>query len=99
MLEELENLLPFSWSLTCLTFLDPEWQVIIKDDEHVALATGETIEDALTNAASKALNHIYVGRLFSLGRAYHEPTEPASAKSLLQSLGLAKPEQPLTRRI
>ena len=99
MLEELEKFIPSGWSLTCLTFLDPEWQAIIKDDEHVALATGQFIESALSNAASKALNHIYVGRLFSLGRACHEPTEPASAKSLLQSLGLAKPEQPLTRRI
>jgi len=97
MLDELENLIPACWSLTCLTFLDPEWQAIIKDDEHVAVATGESIEEALCNVATKAINHEYVGRLFSLGRAYHEPRP--EGQSLLQSLGLAKPKQPLTRRI
>lgn len=99
MLDNLNSFLPTGWRLTCLTCLDPEWQAIATDDEHVALATGESIEMALENTAAKIQSYEFVGRLFSLGRMYREPTKPKlNPQALLQSLGLAK-SQPFTRRV
>jgi hypothetical protein len=102
MLDEINSYLPDGWSATTITCLDPEWQVIAKDDEHVVVATGENIELALAQAAYNIQNYIFVGRLFSLGRmSYHEDDKPAKPKlnpqRLLQSLGLVK-DEPFTRR-
>ena len=70
-LTQIESTLPTGWHLSNLIALDFGWQVNIKDDEHVVVATGPTIESALGEAAYKAENHDYLGRLY-MPRAFTE---------------------------
>lgn len=99
-LEEIVAILPEYWNLSNLINLKPGWQANIADDEHVAIGTGATIEDALLSAATKANEGIYIGRLAHLERRLVETEETsAEGQSLLQKLGLGKPKQPFERRI
>ena len=87
--------LPEGWHLTHLIHLDPEWQVIAKDDEHIAVATGESPLIAIMNIQDRIdAGGPWAGRLFHLSRLA-EPAQ-AAAKSLLESLGLVGP--PVKRR-
>lgn len=89
--------LPDDWRLSTLTSLGDEWQVNATDGEMVVSATGESIEDALANAAFNANNGIYLGRLFCLGRL--SAADSPTFGTLLERIGLAKPpEPPLKRR-
>ena len=63
-LEQIEAILPNGWCLSNLIALDDGWQVNVKDDEHVVVAIADTIELALYEAAYKAENHDYLGRLY-----------------------------------
>lgn len=86
------------WTLTHIINLEPDWQVNLKDDEHVVVATGVTIEEALSNADRKIANHDYVGIRISVF-AFRDKTEAnPAARNLLESLGLAKPKT-IVRRI
>ncbi len=92
----ISSLLPYGWTLSNLISLDDGWQANICDGEFVVAATGDSIEDALTHAASKTLDsRHYLGRLFHLPRLA-EPTPGPS--TLLSALGLAKPHHPELRR-
>lgn len=98
-LAEITCLLPQGdeWYLSNLIFLTAEsWQVNITNGEHVTVATGTNPEDAISNATLKAESGIFTGRLNSLERAY---LEPAPSKLDLRSLGLAKPQPKIERRI
>lgn len=66
--DQIHSCLPKGWALSNLIFLDPDWQVNIADDEGVVVATGDFIEEALTNAQAKALEGKYVGK-FKIERA------------------------------
>lgn len=87
--------LPPGWSLTHLVLLDPEWQANIHDDEHVAVGTGATPEDAIAAACAKIEAEDFAGRLFSLDHALVE----GPRLSLVERLGLLKPKPVITRRI
>lgn len=89
----IESHLPTDWHLANLISLSDCWQVNVTDGEHVAVATGETILDALANASAKIIVGDYAGRLFHL-TPFREPTIPT--RSLLQILGLSKP---INRRV
>lgn len=92
----IQSSLPEDWTLSNLINLSPGWQANICDGEYVIVATGDTIEDALANAANKTLDsRNYLGRLFSLPRI--DDTPPKVDLSVL--LGLAKPKGPPLRRL
>lgn len=99
-LDQLNNRLEQGWFITCLTYLDPEWQAIARDDEHVVTATGADIESAIDAANHKILTCRYIGRLFALGPRYIDDStaEPAavSALDLAALLGFNKPKAPPT---
>ena len=85
---------PLGWHLTHLILLDPDWQVMLTDNEHVVVATGEDPNRAMVHAWEKIRDDRFAGRLFHLSRLA-EPAQ-AAAKSLLESLGLVGP--PVKRR-
>ena len=84
--------LPEGFSLTHLISLDPDWQANLRDDEHVAVGTGASPEDAIAAASQKALEGNFVGRLFHL---HYEPSKVPIALSLA-SLGLGP--RPMKKR-
>lgn len=87
------------WHLThAIALGEADWQVNISDGEHVCVATGSCIEEALMNAQAKANEGEFVGRLFHLV-PLRSPEAQASARGLLAQLGLGKPAQPIKRRI
>lgn len=82
--------LPKDWHLTHLIFLDPTWQANAKDDHHVCVATGDSPAEAAKALRTKILREDFCGQLWRptknlLERPIFDP------RSLLQSLGLAKP--------
>ena len=79
--------LPPGFALTHLISLDPDWQANLRSEEHVAVGTGASPEDAIAAASQKALEGNFVGRLFHL---HYEPSEVPITLSLT-SLGLRKP--------
>lgn len=111
LLTQLNAPLPAGWRVTHLIDLEPMWQCNITNDEYVTLATGDTVEDAITNAAVKASNNNFVGRLFHLGSSKpfftdEELTEFAaegkgsiSSVDLREVLGLNRPKVTITRRV
>lgn len=84
--------LPEGWTLSNLIFLDPNWQANIADGEGVVVATGETIEESLTNAKVKAYEGKYVGK-FKFEHADNSPTY----SNLAERLGLI-PKTTIRRR-
>lgn len=94
-LDLIQEYLPEGWCITHIISLEPEWQVNAKDDEHVVVATGDSIDEALGNACDKIANHQYHGRLFELERMYREPAQIPF--NLALALGIRKP-QIITRR-
>lgn len=100
----IEAHLPDGWKLSNLFDLDHGFQANICDGERVAVGTGETMEEALLAAGSKAENHITVGRLamisesLKLFRKEQDKLENGQS-NLLMSLGLAKPKPKIARRI
>lgn len=88
------------WYLThAIRLGEADWQVNITDDEHVCVATGETIEYALIAAQAKALEGKFVGQLFHLSSKFIGEKSLQAGRSLLASLGLTKPPSPIKRRI
>ena len=97
-LDSIELYLPAGWTLSNLIAFDAGWQANIKDTEHVAVGTGESIEEALLDAREKALAHNYTGRL------YLSPTEGERESFVLRPalgdlLGLAKAPANFKRRV
>ncbi len=81
-----------------------EWQVNISNDEHVCVATGETIEDALMNAYAKANEGKFTGLLIHMASHRYIGDQPIipntnAGRQLLASLGLGRKAQPIKRRI
>lgn len=99
LLSDIQSRLPDDWKLTNLSFLNPDWQAIISDEEHVTSATGETIEEALLCAGEKALRGRFIGRLFHLEAHMSLPLQTNhSATDLLSRLNLI-PKGPALRRL
>ena len=95
----IQNRLQSDWHMTHIIRLgEASWQVNISDGEHVAVATGSCIEEALMNAQVKANEGDFVGRLFHLA-PLRSPEAQASGNALLASLGLGKAKLPIKRRI
>lgn len=94
--EQFAELLPESWQLSNLVFLNPEWQVNATDGEYVVVATGLSITEALDNAYLKVDAGIYIGRLALLDRIHREPVVGTLD---LRSLGLSRPKPKIERRI
>ena len=86
--------IPIGWELTHLISLGQEWQVNIRSDEHVAIGTGITPDDALTQAIANANDGKFAGRLFHLSNALQEVK--TTGKDLLATLGLGS--KPIKRR-
>jgi hypothetical protein len=94
--ENFEDYIPVGWHVSNLIF-DNEWQANICDDEHVAIGTGKSIEEALGNAGLNAINYKFVGKLFSLGRIESSEFDRDRLASLLAQLPPA-PTVPFKRR-
>lgn len=87
----LNTYLPFGWHLTHLILDSGCWQAITTDDEHVATATGESIELAIARTAENILAERFIGRIFD------GVSRQASPKA---DLSFLKPKLPaITRRI
>ena len=98
LLNDLLTFLPEDWSLANLINLEPGWEVIIKDDEHVAVGTGDTVEEALESASSKAFNGEFLGRLITAPRYLGDkPSYKSSSNDLLSRIGM-KPKPPTFAR-
>ena len=70
----LTECIPTDWVLSHIINLNKlGWQVNLKDDEHVACGTGQTIEEALQNAATKIANEQFVGSFRLRDMIYNEP--------------------------
>ena len=86
--------LPEGFFVTHLISLDPDWQANLRNDEHVAVGTGATPEEAIAAAAAKVELDQFVGRLFHLPYSRrHQPEQGLT----LAALGLAQ-TKPLLRR-
>jgi hypothetical protein len=77
---------PADWMLTHLIFLDPEWQVNLRSEEAVIVATGYTPAEAMNEAIER------IGTRWEKPR-FCAPRLTTMAKNLLQELGLSKPQR------
>src|SRR5437879_11208944 len=73
----LNTYLPFGWHLTHLILDTRIWQAIATDDEHVATATGASIELAIASTADNILAESFVGRIFDGISRQREAVQPA----------------------
>lgn len=87
----LNSTIPSGWAISHIMCIDPEWQVNLRSEEHIAVATGETIEEAIANTVIKIANHKYDTK-FSV-RSVRMPEQP----SILTLLNL-KPQPKVLRR-
>ncbi len=87
--------LPEGWIFTHLIFLDPAWQVNLRNEFHVVVATGETPAIAIDNAVEKIFLEEFSGHFRFPEDLLKKPK--VNPKTLLESLGLAKPLE-ITRR-
>ena len=85
--------LPAGFEVTHLISLDPDWQANLRNDEHVAVGTGATPEEAIAAAAAKVELDQFVGRLFHLPSSRALPEQGLT----LAALGLAQ-AKPIPRR-
>lgn len=85
--------LPNGWSLAAIIYLDPEWQVNLRDDTHVACGTGDTPGEACEAAIHKVFDNVFVGVI------YHRVDDKPQLDhaDILRSLGVSKPA-PMKRR-
>ena len=93
-----ETSLPDGWQVTHIISLDPEWQVNLRSEDHVAIGTGDTILEAISNASHKAMNEEFSSQLFHLSHFLPKaPTAPSlTLASLLPLPGLSR--SPVKRR-
>ena len=87
--------MPDDWHVTNLSNLEPDWQVICTDDDHIVIATG----DSITLALEEARRRIAEG---TFNKVAYKPEAHIPAASLLDRLGLAPIKQesaPFRRRI
>lgn len=89
----LHSHLPEGWVLSNLIYLDPEWQVNIRDDEGVIVATGASIEESLHNATVKAYEGTYVGRF-----KYDPAPNTHRVTNLAERLGFVPKPTTINRR-
>lgn len=94
----LNGYLPPGWTVTHLILLDPEWQINAKDDEHVATATGDTIEGALERLSLRISDHEYRGVLSSVFTLRDRSEAKPFIGSLVDHLGLRPKTDPINRR-
>lgn len=95
LLQHLEEDLPLGWRLTHLIRLDPDWQAIIADEDHVAVATGDDIASAIARAVERAIQ----GQYSVMFNDLRPPMDPTMPKLTLAALGLAKPPPEFKRRV
>lgn len=60
-LDAINACLPPRFHITHLIFLDPDWQVNASDGEHIAVATGPTVEEALAAIHEKVARGSWAG--------------------------------------
>jgi hypothetical protein len=90
--------LPEGWVFTHLIRLGSDtWQVNLKDEAHVVVASGDSIPEAFTNALAKVEAQAYTGTFFTFTKNLVESRR--DPRNLLETLGLAKPQTPLKRRL
>src|SRR5215469_15746638 len=102
--EYIDAHIPDGWTLSNLIHMDTSYQANICDGDHVAIGTGETMEEALLSAGSKAENGVVVGRLAMLAETMkhfrkEQDKLEGSGSNLLVSLGLSKPKPKIARRL
>jgi hypothetical protein len=85
MLHPLEIPLPEGWKITSMILIDPDWQVIIQDGEHVIVATGDSIEEAVDAAIEKSDYGHYSGRLFKLKDLIKDPLPKFDIMSIVNA--------------
>jgi hypothetical protein len=78
---------PHGWRITHMILLDPDWQVIIQDGEHVVVATGDDIEHAIDVAIEKVECGHYNGRLFHL-----KPLDPLPKFDIMSIISARLPK-------
>ena len=85
--------LPQGWALAALLNIGDEWQVNLRDDTHVASATGATPGEACEAAITKVFDNVFVGII------YHQVDDKPKLDhfDILRSLGV-KPPIPMKRR-
>jgi hypothetical protein len=76
---------PSGWRITHMILLDPDWQVIIQDGEHVVVATGDSIEEAVDVAIEKSHYGHYNGRLFELKDLIKDPIPKFDIMSIVSA--------------
>jgi hypothetical protein len=83
--------LPAGWALAHIILLDPEWQVAIKDDEHLAIGTGDTPDLACMAAIDNVAHEHFAGRLY-IAQDFSNP--PPNLKSVLEGMGVLRKRDP-----
>lgn len=91
MIIELPHYWPHGWSLAHIIHLDPGWQVAVRDDEHICIATGDTIHQACKLAIEKAIAGDHFGRLYT-PQDFSNP--PPNLQSVLEGMGLLRKRDP-----
>lgn len=90
--------LPHDWIVTHIIFLDPDWQINAMDTEYAIIATGDTVEDALTSVRDRIAKGEYNGRVHD-GNPIAPKLEFTASLSLAERLGLVPKQPPITRRL
>jgi hypothetical protein len=85
--------LPQGWALAAIISIGEEWQVNLRDDTHVASATGATPAEACEAAINKVFDNVFVGIIYH--RVDLKPT--LDHNDILRSLGV-RPPAPMKRR-
>lgn len=83
--------IPEGWSLAHLINLDPDWQVAVKNDEHICIATGTTTYQACKLAVEKAIKGEYFGRLYE-PQDFSNPSP--DLRATLEGMGLLRKRDP-----
>jgi hypothetical protein len=85
--------LPQGWALAAIISIGEEWQVNLRDDTHVASATGATPAEACEAAIEKVFDNVFVGVIYHLV----DEKPRLDHGDILRSLGV-KPSAPMKRR-
>ena len=82
------------WQVKHISFLDPDWQALLVDDENrIARGTGGSIEEAIASAFDNALCGNHCGKLWDGLTQISEPVTD------LATLLPTKKAEPILRRL
>jgi hypothetical protein len=83
--------LPEGWNVAHIISLNPGWQVALRDDEHIVIATGDTAFEASYNAVYKIYDQNYFGRLYT-SQDFFNP--PPNLQAVLEGMGVLRKRDP-----